>query len=99
MATAAVARRRRAEPEVRESSRAHDAHQLRLAGLDWATIAQRVGYADGGVASAAVTAYMQSLDVEAGPDARRRALDLELQRLDQLQAAYWPAALNGDLPS
>jgi hypothetical protein len=76
--------------------RAYDAHQLRLAGADWAEVATRVGYADGRVASLAVTAYLQKIAVELAPDHRRDALQRELDRLDMLQFAYWQAALSGD---
>ena len=38
--------------------RAYQAHQLRLAGADWAEVAARTGYADGRVASLAVTAFL-----------------------------------------
>jgi hypothetical protein len=76
--------------------RAYDAHQLRLAGADWSEIATRVGYADGRIASLAVTAYLQKIAIDLAPDQRRDALQRELDRLDALQFAYWPAALHGD---
>jgi len=53
-------------------------------------------YADGRVASLAVTAFLQKTAVEQGPDHRREVLRQELERLDALQFAYWPAAVNGD---
>lgn len=107
MASAAVleagpVRQRRTKPakaqlEVVAYDRASDAHQLRVGGLGWAEIAQRVGYLDGRIASMAVNAFLQKTAVEQGQDHRRQALELELARMDALQAAYWPLAMAGDL--
>src|SRR5215472_1944981 len=76
--------------------RAYQAHRPRLAGADWAEVADRTGYADGRVAALAVTAFLQKTAVEQGPEHRREVLRQELDRLDALQFAYWPAAVNGD---
>jgi hypothetical protein len=43
-----------------------------------------------------VTAFLQKTAVEQGPDHRRAVLRQELDRLDALQFAHWPAAVNGD---
>ena len=77
--------------------RAADAHDLRLTGLDWVDVATRTGYADGRVAALAVTAYLQKTAIEQGPEHRREALSLELDRLDALLAAFWGAAMAGDV--
>ena len=39
---------------------------------------------------------MQKVALGQAPDQRRRALQLELARLDQIQAAFYPAAIAGD---
>jgi hypothetical protein len=83
--------------QVVAHDRAYEAHQLRLTGLDWKAIAERVGYLDGKVAATAVNAYLQKVALEQAPEHRRHALDLELGRLDQLQAAFYPNALAGDV--
>lgn len=76
------------------SERANQALALRLAGVDWHTIATRLGYDDAvdaldDATTAADTQYdgmpMDPLQV------------LEVLRLDRLQAAVWPAAMKGDL--
>jgi hypothetical protein len=90
-------RRAKTGVEVLAHDRAYDAHQLRLAGLDWSEIAQRVGYLDGRIASMAVTAFLQKVATEQSHDHRRQALELELARLDQLQSAFYPAAMAGDI--
>lgn len=79
--------------DVIARDRAYEAHKLRVAGADWAEVAARTGYADGRVASLAVTAFLQKTAVEQGPDHRRDVLRQELDRLDALQFAYWPAAV------
>ncbi len=96
------ARRRRVERarpqvEVIAHDRAYEAHQLWLGGLDWTEIVTQTGYLNGRIASMAVNAYLQKAAVEQAPDRRGQGLDLELARLDALQAAYWPAAMAGDL--
>jgi hypothetical protein len=88
--------RRRRPVSVLAHDRAYDAHQLHLTGLDWTTIATRTGYASGRVAALGVDAYLQKIAVELAPEHRRQALQLELDRVDALQAAYWGMALAGD---
>ncbi len=44
----------------------------------------------------AVFAWLQKVAIEQAPDHRRAALQLELDRLDRLQAAFWAMALAGD---
>jgi hypothetical protein len=82
--------------QVVAHDRAGDAHRLRLAGVDWEVIAGQVGYASGRVASLAVDAYLQRIAVEQAPEWRRQTLQLELARMDALQAAFWDDALQGD---
>lgn len=68
---------------------------LKLAGLEYQAIADRLGYAS---RSAAYTDIKRALDAnlaqvsESVEDLRT----FELMRLDRLQAAAWPAAANGD---
>jgi hypothetical protein len=49
------------------------------------------------LAPGGVAAYLQRAAVEQSDDHRRQALELELARLDQLQSAYYPAAMAGDI--
>lgn len=73
---------------------------LRLAGMDFQSIAEQVGFRD---RSAAWKAYHRALQRRSEPDeqsaAARRAedLQLELARLDELQARLWSRAMRGDL--
>ena len=83
--------------EVVAYERARDAHRLRLGGLDWDVIATSTGYADGRIARLAVHAHLQKAAIEQAPEQRKHDLQLELDRLDRLQAAYWDAALDGDV--
>ena len=65
--------------------------------MAWAEVARSVGYVSGQVAQMAVTAYLQKAAIERTPEQRQLALQLELDRLDALQAALWDRAGNGDL--
>ena len=68
---------------------------LRREGRSWDTIAQAVGYAD---PSGAHAAYMRASAriVKEDIDAIR---DMETERLDMLQGAYWRQAMMGDVPA
>ncbi|MFC9497629.1 hypothetical protein [Streptomyces sp. NPDC056982] len=69
---------------------------LRLAGMDYDTIAERLGYSSRGAATKDICrtldAYRQ--EEEAKVEEWRQ---LESQRLDRLQAAAWAKAAKGDL--
>lgn len=69
---------------------------MRLAGVDYETIAQRLGYASRGAAYTDIDRALQARLVEQhqGADVLRQQ---ELARLDRLQAAAWTAAASGDL--
>jgi hypothetical protein len=68
---------------------------LRREGMTWDTIAQAVGYKD---PSGAHAAYMRASAriVKEDVDAIR---DMETERLDMLQGAYWRQAMMGDVPA
>lgn len=83
--------------DVVARGRAEQAHRLHLSGMPWEDIATEVGYASGRVAAMSVTAWLEKVAVEQGPEHRRQALQLELDRLDALQAAFWSAAMQQDL--
>ena len=94
-----VSRRARPGTEVIVHDRADQAHRLRLAGLGWPDVAERVGYLDGRVTATAVNAFLQKVALEQAPDQQRRALELELARLDQIQAAFYPPRYINPRPS
>jgi len=82
---------RNPSPEVADKER--QALELRRAGATYDEIAQAIGYA---TAQGAYLAYNRALKralLEAGADEVR---EMELDRLDRLQRAYWPKALGGD---
>lgn len=76
------------------ADRALQALTLKLAGVDWATIAERFEYPD------VPTAIDDALDA-AEKQYDGLSIDplrlLEVLRLDRLQAAVWKDAMNGDL--
>jgi hypothetical protein len=67
---------------------------LRLAGVDWSTIADRLGYDDPADALDAATAVADTQYDGLPMDPLRV---LEVLRLDRLQAAVWKDAMKGDL--
>lgn len=68
---------------------------LRLAGLDWQAIADRLGYSSRGAACQDVSrALKKAIKEEADQAELLRALTV--QRYDRLQAAFWSGALKGD---
>ncbi|MFF4409825.1 hypothetical protein [Streptomyces sp. NPDC001404] len=69
---------------------------LRLAGMDYQTISERLGYADRGAASKDVHRALESA-LEAESAAAETLRELEVQRLDRMQAAAWAKAAKGDL--
>ncbi|RSN38580.1 hypothetical protein DMC64_41675 [Amycolatopsis sp. WAC 04197] len=84
------------EQRAATAKRRADAIRLRLAGMDYETIAERLEYSSRQAAhkdiQRAMTAYIQ--EASAAVDELR---NVELMRLDRLQAAAWPAAVKGDL--
>jgi hypothetical protein len=67
-----------------------------LAGVDYETIADRLGYASRGAAHTdvdrALAAYLTDLKTEAG-----QLRETQAMRYQRLLAAVWPKALKGDL--
>lgn len=77
------------------AQRRAQAIQLRLSGVDWQTIADRLNYSDKAAACKDVTRALEANQAaarKAGEDLRT----VELARLDRLQAALWAQALKGD---
>lgn len=68
---------------------------LRLAGLDFANIAQQLGYSNRAAAVADVQDAI-SARVEDGTRSIDELREVELLRLDRLQSAAWAKALSGD---
>lgn len=82
------------KPEIIDKER--KALELRRAGMSYDEIAAAVGYGNGSSAWHAVQRAMKRTLREGGADEVR---DQELDRLDRLQRAVWPRALQGDLPA
>jgi len=78
------------------AERRQKAIALRLAGMDWQTIAGRLGYADRGSACKDVARALEANLAEQS-QAADTLREVESLRLDRLQAAAWPAAVKGDL--
>ncbi|MGW6416287.1 hypothetical protein [Streptomyces sp. NPDC055055] len=78
------------------AERRKNAIQMVLAGLDYETIAERLGYASRGAAhtdvSRALSANLADLKKEAAT-----LREVQARRYQRLLAAVWPKALKGDL--
>jgi len=87
----AVSRAQRAKTADRRAK----AVAMRTAGVDWQTIADRLGYSSRGAACKDVT---RALEVSQEEATRNTAMHrhLELLRLDRLQAGLWTTAAGGD---
>lgn len=68
---------------------------MRIAGMDYETIAQRLGYYNRGAAYNDITAALEANVAEQNRNADVLRQE-ELQRLDRLQAGVWAAAAAGD---
>ncbi|WP_433242552.1 hypothetical protein [Actinomadura nitritigenes] len=78
------------------AARRKQAIQLRLAGVDWDTIAEQLGYRGGrGAACKDVTRALEERRADLDKTAEElRAV--EVSRLDRLQAAVWALAVQGE---
>ena len=91
-----MARRTAATAAVKidQAQRARQVMQLRMAGASERTIASQLGLSPGGVHKIIVR-ELATVRAETG-EAAEEARKLELERLDQLQAALWPDAIGID---
>ena len=86
----------KASPErVRAAQRREQALALRREGLTYAQIAARIGV-NPAVAYRHVQKGLEDVREKYQEDAAE-LIELEKERLDELQAAYWPDALSGDV--
>jgi hypothetical protein len=85
-----------AAQRAKTAERRTQAIQLRLAGLDFETIAKRLGYSS---RQAAAKDLQRALarNIEMERSAADELRHVELMRLDRLQGAFWARALGGDL--
>lgn len=82
--------RQKSSPEViARRERDQRAVDMRRAGVSWDAIARALGYSDSSHAHKSFMVYMREYPRESIEDARQ----VELDRLDQLQAAIWQQCL------
>lgn len=82
--------------KAQTAERRRKAITLRLAGMDWQSIADQLGYADRGAACKDVNRALEANLAEQS-QAADTLREVETLRLDRLQAAAWPSAVKGDL--
>ncbi|MEZ7005854.1 hypothetical protein [Streptomyces sp. AD55] len=69
-----------------------EATQLRVAGVDWATIAERVGYASPGAACTAVNEALKA-NLREQDQSVEELRALGVAKVNRLQAAFWADAV------
>lgn len=74
-------------------------HELLQRGLTWQEIADSIGHGDRSLAFREHERFKQLAVMEMEAAERRHALEMEVGRLNRLQADYWPAARKGDIDS
>lgn len=84
---------------VTEAERAYRCWQMRIGGKSWSEIALEEQYPSPGAAKADVDRYMAEARSLVAEASMKEALTLEVARLDALQAAVWPQAMAGHVPS
>jgi hypothetical protein len=87
------------ENVVHEAERPYRAYRAHLAGKSWAEIAREERYADAGAAAYDVKRYVEEGKALITTRTRRDQLQLEVARLDALQAVVWDQAMTGHLPA
>lgn len=65
------------------------AHQMRMQGHPWRVIAEACGYSSDATACAAVTTYLQRAAMAMSKERAQEALQIELDSLDAMKAAWW----------
>lgn len=80
-----------------EEDKAFKAYNYRLAGTDWQAISEKLGYSSATVAKREVAKLVNRASDSMALEQREALLELELSRLDALQASVWGMAAVGDL--
>lgn len=80
-------------------SRAQEAYELKLRGDTLASIADQLGYSDTSEVVRAINTQMKTDAEFLSTAGRNGLLQMELDRLDRLQAKLWPSAMQADLQS
>lgn len=84
---------------VSATERAYKAYQERLTGKSWEMVAVEGGWPDAESCAAEVRRYLDEGRAVMAGFKRLEVLAVELARLDALQQAVWPEAMNGKVPS
>lgn len=70
-------------------------HRLRLLGKTWTQIANELGHASPALAQATRARFLERAGLALSREKRAEALNLEIERLDTIQASYWELAIAG----
>lgn len=78
---------------------AFQAYTLRVEGRSWLEIAKKVGYDSPSNAAKSVGQMINAARSVVTDEQRQQVMDLELARLDAMQAGLWGSAISGDTRS
>lgn len=78
------------------NSRAEQAYEMRLSGSTPAEIADELGYHSGSDVTKAINERLKIETQHLTETGRAGILQMEMDRLDRLQAKLWPGAMMGD---
>ncbi len=87
------------EGVVLEADRTYRAYKLHERGHSWAEVAAVEGYTNGRAAMYDVHRWLDEGRALISDRTRRDMLQVEVARLDALQAAVWPEAMRGKVPA
>ena len=76
--------------------RAEEAYRLRCKGSTWEEVARACHFRNGNVAASEVRIMLTKMQVRMDNESRVEILNMEMDRLDSLQAAVWDQAMDGD---
>lgn len=85
--------------QVSPEENAYRAYVLRAKGKNWQEIAKELGYPDASAAARNVNHFISKARDSISDDRKAEIINLELFRLDALQAAVWDMAIAGDTKS
>jgi hypothetical protein len=80
-----------------DGERAKAAHMARLEGLSWNDAAEAAGFKSRQEAQTEVRVYLQRAAMLLSKEEKLERLELEVERLDTLQANIWDLAMKGDI--
>ena len=80
-----------------DGERAKAAHLARIEGMSWEEAAEAAGFKSRQEAQTEVRVYLQRAAMLLSKEEKLERLEMEVERLDNLQKGIWQLALDGDI--